>query len=68
MAAESLEPGNPLRFLETSSFFFAFFTPKLIKNDGGFNEVSRKVSKIKGKFLAVEGETFWSLFNFTAMM
>lgn len=70
MAAESLEPGNPLRFLETSSFFF-FLPQKLIKHDGGFigfYEVSRKVSKIKGKFLAVEGDTFWSLFNFTAMM
>lgn len=53
-------------------FVFLFFLPqKLIKHDGGFigfYEVSRKVSKIKGKFLAVEGETFWSLFNFTAMM
>ena len=68
MAAESLEPGNPLRFLETFSFFCFFFTPKWIKHDGGFYEVSRKVSKIKGKFLAVEGETFWSFFNFTAMM
>lgn len=68
MAAESLEPGNPLRLLETSSFF-AFFYPKIDQKWWRVkNEVSRKVSKIKGKCLAVEGETFWSLFNVTAMM